>query len=178
MSSAHPLTKKGGFTLIEVLIVLIVISIVAIGVTLSIGHTTSWNQKLFVDEVREKLFLLQEYALLQPANVRVSLGSNRIQFFTWQVDEAKDRGAWVAINESYLEPITIPAGLSVRLDVATDATEEEEAEVEREQAILISLNGDWTPFHLWIGPAGAPPTYRINGLLGGELTMTLVGENT
>lgn len=167
-------TTRRGFTLIEILIVLVVISIVAAGVTLTVGHNRSWNQKVFAEEVTELLSLAQEYAILQPATLQVTISHHQIQFQQWQIDARTQKGRWVSIDESYLKPLAIPADYAVRLTVLSAVAKDED---QNNLPIVISMNGDWTPFQLWIGSVGAAPRFLIQGDRGGALSMTLLDDN-
>lgn len=169
------MNRVRGFTLIEVLIVLVIISVVATGVTLTVGHNRVWTQKAFVDEVSEVLSLAQEYAILQTATVRVIVNDNHIRFQKLQFDDKRPEGYWVQVDEPYLQALPIPSGLTVRLETQIPHSDEEKNDVA--PFVVISMNGDWTPFSLWIGREGERALYHLTGVRGGALKVVNVDEN-
>lgn len=166
--------RQAGLTLIEVLVVLVIISIVAAGVTLTVGHNRSWSQKVFVEELSEVLTLAQEYAMLQPATIQVSLRDRALYFQEWRVDSKSGKGAWVPVETSSLQSLAIPSDYAVRMDVHVKQSENDEQD--HRMPIVMSMNGDWTPFDLWVGLITESPQYRITGLPGGAMTVTNVDE--
>lgn len=173
--------QQFGFTLIELLIVMVIISVVAAGVTLSIGHNRTWQQKMFVEEVAEKLSLAQEYAILQPANLQVTIAANHIQFKEWRVDEKTQQGRFVQVKDPYLQALPIPDEYIVRLQVVTaqsSVSADDDTETEKKPAIYISMNGDWTPFDISISRLNDARYDHVHGVLGGDLSIKVESDAT
>lgn len=166
--------KAAGFTLFEILIVIVIIGIVAAGAVLTVSHNRAWQQKVLVEQIVELLTLAQEYALLAPANVQVTVQHNSLQFKKWVVDE-KLRGHFVTIDESYLHNFELPRDYTLHFKAASNqpekAAKKSGNEEENSSTILISVSGDWTPFYIWIGLASKSPDYRIEGLESGGLLV-------
>jgi prepilin-type N-terminal cleavage/methylation domain-containing protein len=161
--------RNSGFTLIELLIVLVIIAIVASVVTLTVGRNQVWQEKTLVEEMVEVLNSAKDYALLEPATVQVLIDPHRVQFRKWHVTEKMPRGEFVPIEESYLQPIDIGQGERLYLDVHAVGPKKSS------RSIIISINGDWTPFDLWIGPASGAH-YRLQGTVGGGMRVVPVNE--
>jgi hypothetical protein len=141
---------------------------------LTVGHNRAWSQKAFVDEMTEVLSLAQEYAILQTTTVRILVNDDYLRFEKLQFDEKRPEGYWSQIDDSFLQPLSISPGLSVRLETQLPQSDDEKNDVV--PFIVISMNGDWTPFNLWIGPQGEQALYHLIGLRGGALNVVNTEE--
>ncbi|TAK75190.1 MAG: type II secretion system protein GspH [Gammaproteobacteria bacterium] len=132
-----------GYTLIEILIVLFITSIVTSVALLSLHRNENKQVESLANELTQMLTLAEEQAMLQPSVLGLTIGADRFQFTRLQ----KDR--WVPVEEH-----AIPEGMQLRL----------------EGEVIISMNGDITPFTLYVGKKGEKPRYAVRGDVDGTIT--------
>lgn len=173
-------TKKiGGFTLIEILIVMIIISIATSVVLLSIHHNDNRRLTTFTNELVETLSLAEEQAMLQPATLGLALDSHTFHFFSYQQVESPERKviAWQPLQDKLLGNHVIPEDFELKLILATASDEDKEDDEKDDNLtpqVIISTNGDITPFTLYIGKKGQRPRYAIMGDADGNITSKLL----
>jgi prepilin-type N-terminal cleavage/methylation domain-containing protein len=172
-----------GFTLIEVLVVLVIISVVTAGVLLTVRHNRSWDERLFSENLSETLSLAQEYAILQSTTLKVVFHVNKIDFYQLKIDDKSQNSYWMKVQDTPLHSIIIPSIYQIQLQLPTQvlpADQEDEDEDEKDQdkllaedasSILMTMSGDWTPFVLLVGEPDKLPLYRIVGSAGGGISM-------
>lgn len=167
-----------GFTLVEILVVLFIISIVTSVAMLSISHNQNKKVETFANELTQLLTLAEEQAMLQPAILGVSFSSQSFQFASFEAVNETKKG-WVLLNDSILGKRTIPKNIQVNIkagNVQFDAKDNEESEEQDEEVevfhpqIIISTNGDVTPFAIYVGKSGEKPLYVIIGDADGSIT--------
>jgi type II secretion system protein H len=110
LSVRHPATS--GFTLIEVLVVVLIISAVLGMVTLRL---TQDDRDLVRDEADRFVLLLQtarDEAILQGALLALEMGADGYRFM-----RPDDKGKFAAITEAPLGPREFPARMDVRFDI-------------------------------------------------------------
>ena len=163
-----------GFTLIEILVVLFIISIVSTVALLSISHNSNKQIETFANELTQVITLAEEQALLQPAVIGLSFTENSYQFLTYQAPSEKDKTAsWIPIQDDVLGKHTIPSDIEVKVVVANAKPSTTDTMDEHEKAqpqIIISTNGDVTPFTIYIGKRDDKPRYVITGEANGTVT--------
>lgn len=156
--------KIRGYTLIEILVVLFIISIVTSVALLSIGRNKNKEVESFTQELVQRMQLAEEQALLQPVVVGVSFNNHSLQFTRYQ--EKK----WQPLSENALSPYRIPKGIQVKIELNTA---EGEGEIKKNfPPIIFSTSGDMTPFTIYVGRVGEAPRYAIKGEADGMLTTT------
>lgn len=153
--------KKAGFTLIEVLVVLLIISIVSTVSLLGIRYNQNKAMESFTNELLELLTLAQEQAILQPVVLGVSLAPDAIQFLDYVSDGKKMR--WIERSDTLLGRHAIPSGMTLRM-------ESEQKGPNGWPMIIFATNGDVTPFIFYIGNKNGEMRYTIQGKVNGDLT--------
>src|SRR3990167_8642154 len=108
------MTKRmtAGFTLVEILIVILIISIVS-GVALM---TFSSNKTKQIETVAKQLTyiitLAQQEAMLQPQTLGLAFNQHQFQFFNYKADQEHP---WLAITTKNLGPHPIPEFIHLTL---------------------------------------------------------------
>ena len=174
-----PCMWQRGFTLIEILVVLFIISIIA-GVTVfSIQHNRGKQLDHFAKELTQLVTFAAEQAMLRPAVLGVHFTNSTFQFSTFEptydlATKAKIKQTWLPLQDKILKPHAIPTGIEVALEV-----NHTRADLQKQiPQIVISANGDMTPFTIFISRAGQQPLYAITGSPDGSITQQLLSTNS
>lgn len=155
-----------GYTLIEILIVMLIISIVSGIVLLTISKPSYQTLRFFKEDFIQTISLAKEEAILQPAVLMMELSNNSLKFFRY-MGTAEDGNAWMPLNSRFLTNKVIPSTIVVRLD---NLSQHSSMEDEGAPRIIFSTNGSVTPFKLYIGRIGEKPVYLISSDEAGNLT--------
>jgi general secretion pathway protein H len=159
-----------GFTLIEILIVILIISIVS-GVALV---TFSGNKNKQLETLAKQLTYLiihaESEAILQPQTLGLALSHDHFQFYHYTSSSLEDN-AWQAITTKNLGLHKIPEYIQISLQV-----NHETKPLDGKPHIIISESGDMTPFRITIAKVGSKPSYIVRGEANGEVKTEVYHE--
>jgi general secretion pathway protein H len=159
--------KAPGFTLIEILIVMVIISIVGAASLMSINHNKNKAMENFSSEIKNLVILAEQQAMLQPAVLGLRFTPRDMQFYQFQEpDKESPKPAWKALTNSTFGKHLLPKNTEVTLKIQ-DKTITTES---NEPHLIISTSGDLTPFVILIGDKNSPPAYRVTGTEDGSVT--------
>lgn len=158
-----------GYTLIEILIVLLIISIVTTVALLSISQNQNRRVQAIANEFAQMMTLAEEQAMLQPEVLGVSFSPQSWQFNRLKPDE-KQKSVWMPLSDSSLSSRDIPDDMEISLVMAGEKIEASDAAMKRVPQIMISTNGDVTPFTFYIGKKGSKPLYVVHASADGTIT--------
>jgi general secretion pathway protein H len=150
-----------GYTLIEILIVLFIISIVTSVALLSISRNENKQMESFANEVMQIMTLAEEQAMLEPNVMGLSFAEHSFQFASFQPSKEDNKNHWQPIQDSILGVHKIPDNIQVAVEAGGKGDMPQ---------IIISTNGDITPFTLYVGKKGQKPRYAITGDADGNIT--------
>lgn len=139
--------KKGkGFTLLELLIVMVIIGVIVGAATLSIPHDKTSQIEKEAQRFQALLKLAKDESIFQSRSVGVLFEETGYQFML-SVDE---QGQWVAFSDKQLRPRVLPEGLSLTLDVQGQMVSFESAESEERLVphVFVLSTGEITPFNV------------------------------
>lgn len=166
------MNRHSAFTLIEILIVLLIISIVSGTVLLTISRRSLQNIRHFQEQFIQTLTFAKAEAILLPAIFMLERNDQAFHFFRYQADNLENK--WVPVNnrQGALKDIPIPKGVEVKIDILNhqdhqDTTSDSEKsttateDIDESPKIIISINGDMTPFKMYVGNKGEKPQYLI-----------------
>jgi general secretion pathway protein H len=162
-----------GYTLIEVLIVIFIISIVTTVTLMTIGRNENRDIETFAKEVTQMVSLASEQAMLQPTVMGISLAPHHIQFTSLQKDKETKKPVWLPMADHVLNDYSIPDNIQVTLQMAGNKIELNGSSKTIPQ-IVISANGDVTPFVMYVGKVGMKPRYVIAADADGNVSSTLL----
>lgn len=167
--------KQHGYTLIEILIVLFIISIVSSVALLSINRNENRQLEAFANELAEMLTLAEEQAMLQPTVLGLIVDDQSLHFATYQAaNKLKENNKWIPLQDKILGMQSIPNEVKVSVELQGNTTEIKKAEGVETPQIIISTNGDLTPFTIYVGKKGKKPRYVIRGDADGHVSNTLL----
>ena len=151
MSTSRPRAPAGGFTLVEILIVVVIIGIVTVGALISFGFLGGDRQLSDETErVRALMSYVQEQAELQTREYGIYLPNNASYQFV-AFDNRTQR--WNKVPEDdALRLRKLPPGIDLKLKVeARDVVIAKRPDAsDLTPHIMIFSNGDLTPFELTI----------------------------
>ena len=90
--------SKAGYTLIEILIVVLIISIVTSVAMLSIGRNENKQMESFAQELMQMLSLAEEQAMLQPTVLGLMLSEQSLQFASFKPAFDSDKSSWIPLQ--------------------------------------------------------------------------------
>jgi general secretion pathway protein H len=164
--------REQGFTLIEILVVLFIMSIVTSVALLSINRNENRQLETFTNELVQRMTLAEEEAMLKPSVLGLSIKNKMVQFTSYQPAESGKKSSWQATEDHLLANHAIPASMEVSIEVGGKKLEIDEEK--QFPQVVISTNGDLTPFIIYVGKKGQAPRYVINGDADGNITSKLL----
>lgn len=159
-----------GFTLIELLVVILIISIVAGVVVLTIKNNENRQLEAISRELQQRIELAKEQALFQPAIIGLFLDRSSYQFVHYSPLSDNPKPIWQPVDYKQLGRYRLPA--ETELIIKTQTVSEKGQEAGPVPQIVISTNGEVTPFTIYIRKKGKSFSYVITGEADGEITRT------
>jgi len=154
-----------GFTLLEILVVVIIIGVISTAFLLSVkgGHEDQAHTE--AQRFTELVRLAGQEAMLRSRELAVEFVPRGYHFLVYQEQ------AWQALDDDILRPRELAEGLF--LDVQLDGGDIDLADTETQAPrILLFSTGEMTPFEVIIRPEHGDVEYHINGDAGGALSMS------
>jgi general secretion pathway protein H len=163
-------SRLKGFTLIEVLVVLFIIAIVTSMALLSIGSNENRRLQVYANELTQILTLAEEQAMLQPMVLGLWMNEQTLQFASYTAMTQEKKAIWSPLQDKLLGKHVIPRGIQVDIEVGEKRSSSQGEAENNDPQIIISTNGDVTPFNIYIGKSGQEPRYVIEGHADGSVT--------
>jgi len=141
----RPGTAQGGFTLIEILVVLIIVGLLAALAVFSLGDSS--RQRELENEVRELYLLMQtasEQAVVNNREMGVQFQEDGYQFVAYEDDNSR----WSASGEHLFRIRTLPEWLTVTPFIENDAPRLASAQDKLLPDIVFFSSGETTPFEI------------------------------
>jgi general secretion pathway protein H len=156
------LTK--GFTLIEVMVVVVIIAVLINFAVLTMGKSTYTDQlKEEAERFNSLVELASEEAMLRSVVIGVDITEESYSFL--KLDEEKK---WEAVSDNLFRERTLPETVELSIEVALPEGDEEE---KRTPEIILLNSGEMTPFELKISSQEIDSYYLLTGNEIGELTL-------
>lgn len=149
-----------GYTLIEILIVIVIISIVASVATLSIHFNRNKQIEGLANQVTDLILLAENDAMMRSQVLGVGFTANTMQFFEW--DEKKN--VWQPAPEKNFQPKKLLEDLSVTLSINSN-----DVPLDGTPQLIISPSGDLPAFTLSLGNKNQAPLYQVIGEDNGQV---------
>lgn len=164
----HQSPLSNGFTLIEILVVVVIVGVLVVAVTLAFG-TVGVERSLEREGERFR-------ALVAYACNRAELGGRDVGIHVDAGGYAFSRSglaAWQRESDGELRPRRWTEGLRVTLSRDGRALDDARADAAVPQLVCFA-SGELTPFVLELAAGDAPLRYRVSGEAGGRVTLERV----
>lgn len=170
ISSKYPGSKNhAGFTLLELLTVILIIGIIISFASLSIGQNAS---RIVQDEVERLHGLIQlagEEAVLQGRELALEFDHDRYRFLEWGKED------WQLVTEDQmLRERPLPE--TVELELLLEGIETSFEDKENLPRIFIFSSGELTPFYMTL-KADEGEEYSLQGLINGKVILARAEDN-
>lgn len=171
-----PRGRRGGFTLVEILVVLTIISLVIGGSIVAFGLVAGrGGADRDLERMQALLLLARERAELENRDYGVRLLEDGYEFLTFDTSQRR----WVALDDGALARTEWSQALGVELDVEGRRVilRPRVSDVESLQPDFgVGADGEFTAFELRVHPAGRTSFSRLSPDLDGSLTLSPAGS--
>lgn len=168
--------KIRGFTLIELLVVIGIISI-ATGFVVYRFEFNEWNDiKNLGDQLTHQLRLAEQQSLLMSQTLGVRIRKHDLEYvFFLEDNDPNNASVWQVQDDANFSNVILPKRASWNLYLGNELITLDDAQNKIPQ-IIISKNGEVTPFALWINLQGNSKRLVISGAISGEIKMEEIDE--
>ncbi|XDF68669.1 type II secretion system minor pseudopilin GspH [Vibrio cholerae] len=189
------MTATRGFTLLEILLVLVLVSASAVAVIATFPVSVKDEAKISAQSFYQRLLLLNEEAILsgQDFGVRIDVDTRRLTFLQLTADKGWQK--WQ--NDKMTNQTTLKEGLQLDFELGGGAWQkddrlfnpgslfdeemfaDEKKEQKQEPQLFVLSSGEVTPFTLSIFPKGQEPDeqWRVTAQENGTLRLLAPGES-
>lgn len=173
LSSGH------GFTLIEVLVVLIIMAIVATMVSVSIiGADRTVRLRNLAEEISLMIPLAEQQAILQPTQIGIVFADHHYKFYRYVSDDNDpSQGDWklikddrVFVTKNYSNDITVKIQVPQNVQNVID-----QSDIYIRPQLMMFSSGDILPFTMTLAIKNNAPLYKITGEANGTVTLERLG---
>ena len=165
--SRGPLAACRGFTLLELLVVILIIGIIVSFASLSVGQHASRTLQDEAERIHSLLRLAGEESVLQGRELALQFNPEGYLFVTL------DSADWVPVEEDRLfREREMPPDLE--LSLALEGVEMDLHDSENPPRIFVLSSGEMTPFVLELGNLEGE-VYTLQGEFTGKLTLARTG---
>ena len=168
LHSRGPLAACRGFTLLELLVVILIIGIIVSFASLSVGQHASRILQDEAERIHSLLRLAGEESVLQGRELALQFNPEGYLFVTL------DGADWVPVDEDRLfRERELPPDLEISLTL--EGVEVDPHDSENPPRIFVLSSGEMTPFVLELGNLEGE-VYTLQGEFTGKLTLARTGE--
>ncbi len=158
--------QRRGFTLIEVLVVIVIVGVLVGATVLAIGNTGSRELQNAAERAQQRIRLACERALLSGQDIGFSLVDRGLRFGYLLPDR------WQALPDSPSEELRErPLGDAIEVVVQRDGVSLADPEDAQRPQFACHASGELTPFELRLARSGVPEQWRLIARLDGKTEL-------
>lgn len=166
---AKTAAREGGFTLLELMVVLVIMGVLMTFVGLNVGG--DGRAELLEREARRLAALLQmasEEAVIRSEELAVRFSADSYEFMLLQ------GGAWQPISANSDRPFrshNLPDGIELDLELDGDLPPSLDSDEDNAPQVFLLSSGEITPFTLTVFVTDSEQQYQITATLLGHLEL-------
>nr|VFJ92373.1 MAG: general secretion pathway protein H [Candidatus Kentron sp. LFY] len=171
---------NAGFTLIELMIVMVIVGIATTMAMTSMGFGTSTETRTEAKRLANLIRLAIDESIITDSNIGLELTSNSYRFLRFDPDEQGTKNWQVLETDGLLRPRTL-SDTMILTPLDTDSTTKMEIPTAEKSnhaswpRIFFLSSGEITPFRLSISEESGDDEYRILGEWDGSITLKAQG---
>jgi general secretion pathway protein H len=161
-----PYKEVNGFTLIEIMVVMVIISIILTFTTLSIGDG-GLSQKLEQEAQRlaSLLTMASQEAIMQSKEMGISFENDRYHFYVLQEQE------WQQLTNDIFRPRKLPSGIQLELNLEDQPIILNDEIKKNGPQLLLLSSGEFTPFEIIFSVSFNNTSYQLTGSVTGKMCL-------
>lgn len=159
--------SMNGFTLLELMVVIVIVGIILSFVTLSTGGDQRAEQlEREAQRIVALLQLASEEAVMRSEQLALRVGESDYEFMILE------NGQWAALaDDRPLRPRELPAGIELRLELQDNPPPGLSAEDSEQPQVFLLSSGEMTPFVLTLSAPETEQRYAIKASLLGRVEL-------
>lgn len=156
--------RQTGFTLIEILVVLVILTIIIAAAAISIGEkTTAFHAKNAANRIKTIAPLASQEALLQSTLYGLMITPQQFQLFQFA------NGHWQPLPQALFGRYDLSSDIKIVLQINDNLVKLPDILIPPAPQILFSNAGDMTPFIMLIETRKGGALYQLKGQANGEI---------
>ena len=141
------MNREGGFTLLEMMVVIAVIGIIAAGVAFSVSGTGGRRLDAEAEHLRDTLQLAADQSVLDGTDMGVYLREDGYAFLKYDILTRQ----WQVLKDGAFRPRTLPDGFTITLELARERQVLDAGGQAKPRPVLTFLSsGERDPFLLTV----------------------------
>lgn len=166
--------RNAGFTLLEILVVIVIIGIILSFASLSIGRSTDRVAQEESQRLAGLITLAAQEAVLQSREMALQFTPGGYEFVVFDKDQ------WRRISgDDTLRERRLPEGVRLDINVEGEAVALGKADAEKpasQPRIYLLSSGEVTPFQITLQSKANGSSYQLKGDVGGRVEMSETGN--
>jgi type II secretion system protein H len=159
--------QQRGFTLIETIVVVVIISIITALAVMTFGHFNSGRKvHACAKQLQQVVLMARQQAILMPSVLGLDITNQGYEFYTYRLSAKTHKAKWVKLKNDILSSPSAFSG-----DITAKWLDQKINDTFKKKYIVFSASGDVTPFHVRISNQGGTVNYELKMNAAGSLHL-------